>query len=189
MYGDSPNSFASSSNVLSRHVEGLTAVLLSLKKKPIVRYEKMSGMAKKLAKEVVYSISSNPDLWEFRTGISQPILMILDRRNDPVTPLLSQWTYQAMVHELIGITNGRVDLSQVPDVREDMKVCQNSRFNGIWTDYLNRKSYFLQIKIHSLLRIFMITLGILELISLPTFQIIQVVQRALMLARSRQLRI
>jgi hypothetical protein len=36
----------------------------------------------------------------------------LDRRNDPVTPLLSQWTYQAMVHELCGITNGRVKLEQ-----------------------------------------------------------------------------
>lgn len=35
-----------------------------------------------------------------------------DRRNDPLTPLLSQWTYQAMVHELIGITNGRVRIDQ-----------------------------------------------------------------------------
>ena len=32
----------------------------------------------------------------------------MDRRNDPVTPLLGQWTYQAMVHELIGVENGRV---------------------------------------------------------------------------------
>lgn len=32
----------------------------------------------------------------------------IDRRNDPVTPLLSQWTYQAMVHEMLGINNGRV---------------------------------------------------------------------------------
>lgn len=29
-----------------------------------------------------------------------------------MTPLLSQWTYQAMVHELCGITNGRVKLEQ-----------------------------------------------------------------------------
>jgi hypothetical protein len=37
---------------------------------------------------------------------------VLDRRNDPVTPLLSQWTYQAMVHELMGINNGRVSLPE-----------------------------------------------------------------------------
>ena len=39
------------------------------------------------------------------------------RKDDPVTPLLLQWTYQAMVHELIGITTNRVDLSKVPGVR------------------------------------------------------------------------
>jgi hypothetical protein len=48
--------------------------------------------------------------------------MILDRRNDPVTPLLAQWTYQAMVHELIGIHHGRVDMSNVPDIRNELKV-------------------------------------------------------------------
>jgi vacuolar protein sorting-associated protein 45 len=35
---------------------------------------------------------------------------------------LTQWTYQAMVHELMGIKNGRVDLSHVPDVRNELKV-------------------------------------------------------------------
>lgn len=35
---------------------------------------------------------------------------MVDRRNDPVTPLLTQWTYQAMVHELVGIHNGRVTI-------------------------------------------------------------------------------
>lgn len=39
-----------------------------------------------------------------------------------MTPLLSQWTYQAMVHELLGIQNGRVDLHLVPDVQPELKV-------------------------------------------------------------------
>lgn len=43
------------------------------------------------------------------------MLLILDRRIDMITPMLSQWTYQAMVHELLGIQNGRVDLSNSPD--------------------------------------------------------------------------
>lgn len=50
-----------------------------------------------------------------------PLLLILDRRNDPVTPLLSQWTYQAMVHELMGITNGRVSLAGAQDVGGELK--------------------------------------------------------------------
>ena len=43
-------------------------------------------------------------------------MLILDRKDDPVTPLLLQWTYQAMVHELIGLDTNRLDLSHIPGV-------------------------------------------------------------------------
>ena len=33
-------------------MQGITAVLLSLRKKPVIRYEKMSPMAKKLGLEI-----------------------------------------------------------------------------------------------------------------------------------------
>ena len=32
-----------------------------------------------------------------------------------------QWTYQAMVHELLGITNNRISLAGVPGVSKDMQ--------------------------------------------------------------------
>ncbi|KAJ4481995.1 Sec1 family-domain-containing protein [Lentinula aciculospora] len=118
IYGTSPNTW--SADALERSVQGITAVLLSLKKKPLIRYEKMSGMAKKLAAEIQHRIHSESTLFDFRPTQIPPLLLILDRRNDPVTPLLSQWTYQAMVHELIGIQNGRVDLSSVPDIRQEL---------------------------------------------------------------------
>ncbi|GAA5982763.1 hypothetical protein JCM11641_007780 [Rhodosporidiobolus odoratus] len=122
LYGDSPSAFSSSSPALPRHLEGLTSLLLSLKKRPIVRYERMSGMARNLGQELVYSMNQGqPELWDFRRTASAPLLLILDRRNDPVTPLLTQWTYQAMVHELLGITNGRVSLEDAPDVRDEVK--------------------------------------------------------------------
>ncbi|SAL95277.1 hypothetical protein [Absidia glauca] len=66
-------------------------------------------------------IQQEGQLFDFRRPDTPPILMILDRRNDPVTPLLAQWTYQAMVHELIGIHHGRVDMSNVPDIRNELK--------------------------------------------------------------------
>jgi vacuolar protein sorting-associated protein 45 len=104
-----------------RHVQGLVALLLSLKKKPVIRYERNSAMAKKLGQEVQYYMAEETQLFDFRPSAVPPVLLILDRRNDPVTPLLSQWTYQAMVHELIGITNGRVSLANAPDVTDDLK--------------------------------------------------------------------
>lgn len=47
---------------------------------------------------------------------SSPLVLILDRKDDPVTPLLSQWTYQAMVHEAVGISDHMVRLDS-PKVR------------------------------------------------------------------------
>ena len=150
LYGDSPNAFSSSSSALARHVEGLTAVLLSLKKRPVVRYERMSGMARKLGQEVLYQMNSQPDLWDFRKTATAPLLLILDRRNDPVTPLLTQWTYQAMVHECIGITNGRVGLGDALDVKEEMKVRCCARLSGrALMDLLSRRSCFHRIKTRS----------------------------------------
>ena len=60
-------------------------------------------------------------LFDFRKTDAAPILLIVDRKNDPVTPLLSQWTYQAMVHELLTIRNGRVSLASVPDLRPELR--------------------------------------------------------------------
>lgn len=106
---------------LQRCAEGVLACLLSLKKKPLIRYAKSSSIAKKLASEVRYLMTQEEQLFDFRKVDTPPILLILDRREDPVTPLLTQWTYQAMVHHLLGIQNGRVDLSDVPDVRTELK--------------------------------------------------------------------
>lgn len=53
LYGSSPNSW--DNTALEHCVQGIIAVLLSLKKKPVIRYEKMSGMARKLANEIQVS--------------------------------------------------------------------------------------------------------------------------------------
>ncbi|KAG0164523.1 vacuolar protein sorting-associated protein 45 [Apophysomyces sp. BC1015] len=106
---------------LEQSVKGISSVLLSLKKKPVIRYERASAMAKQLAHEIQRHIQVEGQLFDFRRPDTPPILLILDRRNDPVTPLLTQWTYQAMVHELLGIHHGRVDMSNVPDIRNELK--------------------------------------------------------------------
>ncbi|KXJ94575.1 glucose inhibited division protein A-domain-containing protein [Microdochium bolleyi] len=106
---------------LQRSTEGILAVLLALKKKPLIRYEKNSLLAKKLATEIRYHMTQEEQLFDFRKVDTPPLLLILDRREDPATPLLNQWTYQAMVHQLLGVKNGRVDLSDVPDIRDELK--------------------------------------------------------------------
>jgi vacuolar protein sorting-associated protein 45 len=121
VWGTSPELWQA--DALNRSAEGVIALLLSLKKKPLIRYARNSLLSKKLATEVRYRMTQDEQLFDFRRTDTPPILLILDRRDDPVTPLLTQWTYQAMVHEIFGIRNGRVDLSDVPDVRPELKVC------------------------------------------------------------------
>ncbi|KAJ1733682.1 vacuolar protein sorting-associated protein 45, partial [Coemansia sp. Benny D160-2] len=106
---------------LSRTVQGLSSVLLSMKKRPNIRYERNSAMAQKLGQELQYLMDHESSLFGSFARDNQTQLFIIDRKNDPVTPLLTQWTYHAMLHDLIGVTNGRIDLSYVPDIRPEVK--------------------------------------------------------------------
>src|ERR1700712_2971699 len=51
---------------LQRSTEGVIALLLSLKKRPMIRYQKNSLLAKKLSSEVRYQVSQEEQLFEFR---------------------------------------------------------------------------------------------------------------------------
>ncbi|XP_068027166.1 LOW QUALITY PROTEIN: vacuolar protein sorting-associated protein 45, partial [Melanerpes formicivorus] len=106
---------------LSRTTQGLTALLLSLKKCPMIRYQLSSEPARRLAECVKQVITKEYELFEFRRTEVPPLLLLLDRSDDAVTPLLNQWTYQAMVHELLGIHNNRLDLSRVPGVSRELR--------------------------------------------------------------------
>ena len=101
-----------------RHLQGLQAMLLALKRRPsAIRYAAASPCAEELARDLHDAIEQD-ELFHFRrpTHTGGLLLLVLDRRDDPVTPLLSQWTYQAMVHELLGLNNHRVVLRGAPGV-------------------------------------------------------------------------
>lgn len=107
--------------IFDRAYQGVIALLLSYKLKPSIRYAANSVCAEKLAQKVASTIEHEGELFAFRSREVAPLLLIVDRREDAVTPLLNQWTYQAMVHELMGISNSRVDMSGAPGVKEELK--------------------------------------------------------------------
>lgn len=149
----------------------------------------MSPMAKKLGVEIQvrfdpmrpnrnlsvsqHRIHSEASLFDFRLTQVAPLLLILDRRNDPVTPLLSQWTYQAMVHELIGINNGRVNLGLVPDIRPELAVSVlHWLTHSIYPQGFLRKSHCPQVQTLSSRHITLPHLATWERTSRPTFRCI-----------------
>ncbi|ONH89843.1 hypothetical protein PRUPE_8G019800 [Prunus persica] len=105
-----------------RVVDGIAAVFLALKRRPVIRYQRTSDIAKRIAQEtakLMYQQESG--LFDFRRTEISPLLLVIDRRDDPVTPLLNQWTYQAMVHELIGIQDNKVDLRTIGKFPKDQQ--------------------------------------------------------------------
>ncbi|KAI8569569.1 hypothetical protein RHMOL_Rhmol02G0288500 [Rhododendron molle] len=105
-----------------RVIDGIAAIFLALKRRPVIRYQRTSDIAKRVAQEaakLMYQQESG--LFDFRRTEISPLLLIIDRRDDPVTPLLNQWTYQAMVHELIGIQDNKVDLRNSGKISKDQQ--------------------------------------------------------------------
>ena len=105
---------------LARCTQSIISLLLSHKLSPVIRYQEGSGPASLLANNVKSVMARETGMFSSGAG-DAPVLLVLDRREDPVTPLLSQWTYQAMVHQLIGINNNRVSLAGVPGVNKDLQ--------------------------------------------------------------------
>lgn len=106
-----------------RNLQGLQSMLLALRKQPTcIRYAAHSACAEELAKDLHDAVEAD-DVFHFRRnkGAGGLHVLVLDRRDDPVTPLLSQWTYQAMVHELLGLNNHRVLLKGAPNVSKDLE--------------------------------------------------------------------
>ncbi|PRQ24854.1 putative sec1-like protein [Rosa chinensis] len=105
-----------------RVVDGIASIFLALKRRPVIRYQRTSDIAKRIAQEtakLMYQQESG--LFDFRRTEISPLLLVIDRRDDPVTPLLNQWTYQAMVHELIGIQDNKVDLKSIGKFPKDQQ--------------------------------------------------------------------
>lgn len=79
---------------LQRCAQGILALLLSVKRRAVVRYEAASEPCARLAERVRDLLRREAVLIDnnipFNGDIPTPQLLIIDRRDDPVTPLLSQ---------------------------------------------------------------------------------------------------
>ena len=83
------------SGSLQKCIDSLKSLILALKgTRANICHMKDSHLCERLREGVKDEINHE--------GSRDTMLVILDRRMDPVTPLLNQWTYQAMIHELIG---------------------------------------------------------------------------------------
>ena len=87
---------------MERTAKCIYSAMKALNRYPVVKYQASSELCDTLAQRCSRLLASSHD--------TDCLLLIVDRRDDPVSPLLNQWTYQAMIHELVGITNGKVEV-------------------------------------------------------------------------------
>ncbi|KAG1681582.1 hypothetical protein FOA52_014090 [Chlamydomonas sp. UWO 241] len=117
-----PGGVASLYEQVDRFVQGLSSLFLALKRRPVIRFQRGSDGARRLADSLYQLVyRQQGQLFDFKarggggmssggSGSGGVVVLLLDRKDDPVTPLLTQWTYQAMIHELLGMQDGRVTL-------------------------------------------------------------------------------
>lgn len=122
---------------LKRSADGLASVLIALQVNPMIRYQTQSQPCKVLA-EKVSSIIKTEALANLSWRQAAPfdvnsLLIIVDRRNDLITPIVNKWCYYSMIHEHFDITNNRISLVDVPnrqakDPREMLISMENDQF-------------------------------------------------------------
>uniref|UniRef100_A0A1I7ZMW8 Vacuolar protein sorting-associated protein 45 n=1 Tax=Steinernema glaseri TaxID=37863 RepID=A0A1I7ZMW8_9BILA len=106
--------FSLSPTAFRRSLNGLLALCLALNKRPYVRYQSSSRDSQRLSEELTKLFVREEALFQERvpsTGNDDDtMLLVVSRSEDAVSPLLNQWTYEAMVHELLGIVHNRVKI-------------------------------------------------------------------------------
>jgi len=126
IYVQAPHAFSlriSPTAVGERTTQGILSALLAVKRRPTaVRYQRNSTACQGLASSIAQTMSKELELFTFKHGAC--CLLIVDRWEDAVTPLLLPWTYQAMLHEYIGLDRNLVVLDK-SETRSQKKVEDN----------------------------------------------------------------
>ena len=130
-----------SSEGLIRCRDSLFSYLQSLNKSVgEVRYDGASALCKELSKEFVRFVEQgqNNNNSNRKSSANTVGLYIFDRRCDAITPLLQQWTYRAMLHELLTINRGQIDLSGVSGIEPDMqKIVLDPDIDTFYSENMN----------------------------------------------------
>lgn len=106
------NSLGMTEAYFTRVVQGITAACLALRRRPLFRFAGHSMLAKRIATECIAQMRSDPELYNYQA--KDTVMLICDRVDDVLTPLMTPWTYQAMLTEHLDMHNNRLLLPGGP---------------------------------------------------------------------------
>ncbi|OHT13972.1 Vacuolar protein sorting-associated protein 45 [Tritrichomonas foetus] len=117
----------------SRIAEGLFAAICSVRGKPIIRYDKNSEVTKTIATGLSQLVSSNGDLFN-NSRDDSVVVLILDRRNDPVTPLLHFFYYLPIIHDLFTIKNNIIEIGRKQFIIDERSDPETERIDTMYLE-------------------------------------------------------
>jgi len=96
--------------------DSLFSLCMSLRRIPNITYSLESKVGRKLA-ERLSSRMEREYTQNHKEFLQENVeLLIFDRKEDPVTPLIYNWGYQSMIGEFIGIDNNAVKVHGKPEI-------------------------------------------------------------------------
>ena len=105
--------------MFDRIYQGLISACLSNRMKPIIKSVKGSFLCQKIGKKLATFFDDTYDFIRKECGQNfNGILLLYDRKEDPISPLINQWTYQAQLHEILGIKNNVIELKKSNDIKD-----------------------------------------------------------------------
>eukprot|EP00457_Paulinella_chromatophora_P003913 gb/GEZN01003922.1/.p1 GENE.gb/GEZN01003922.1/~~gb/GEZN01003922.1/.p1 ORF type:complete len:659 (-),score=109.43 gb/GEZN01003922.1/:90-1805(-) len=125
---------------LRREAQKLVSVCLTMKEQPFIRYagEVKSGITKIFAgmveKELETALRKLTG-WAPSEDRKRGVVLILDRSMDPVAPLMHEYTYQAMVNDLLEVKGELVDLHPEKKTKGDEDTLVLSEEDPLWMDF------------------------------------------------------
>eukprot|EP00761_Pharyngomonas_kirbyi_P013525 gb/GECH01013554.1/.p1 GENE.gb/GECH01013554.1/~~gb/GECH01013554.1/.p1 ORF type:complete len:619 (+),score=125.04 gb/GECH01013554.1/:1-1857(+) len=116
----------------------LSTVYLTLEEVPAIRYDKNSNLSKLMAQKMKQRFDAirktHPD-FKFRGT-----LMLVDRGIDTLSPLLHEFTYQAMIQDLLPIKDGNIYQHKYKDgsgAQKTREVILDEN-DGLWVEFRHR---------------------------------------------------
>lgn len=108
LYNGSGASEAMMENAMTEIAYGLFSQVATLGKVPIIRCPK-GGAPEMVARKLNKMIAEHPTLLRNKSSLHRPLLVILDRNADLITPIQHTSTYQALVDDMLNHNANRVE--------------------------------------------------------------------------------
>jgi vacuolar protein sorting-associated protein 45 len=96
---------------LGRMEESMLSALCSLRKFPTIRYLRDSELSLQLADRLSAKLKKLAIAYPSDFERQKNLLIILERKEDPITPLLFHWNYQSLLHEILKIDCNKIKVS------------------------------------------------------------------------------